>query len=176
MKNTIKLSVKTSPPELIERVKTYYFSRKEVSKLTGLNCKQLQNLSYRKIVCCEYYLPSYGGYYSYANILELMLVKKIWEHKKQATAIIHARKVLRQIGKNIDCLAHKQILMSSGELYLVERIKMSTFIINLSKKYGGQLNLQIFDIGEIEFELEKNSIKNNIVNFKQRKIIAYMGI
>lgn len=168
---TLEVKKGKSPPELIERLKQDYFSRKEVSILTGFSMKTLENLNIRDILKPDYFINGVASYYSFSSVLELFILKKLKSHSKAYSRLKQAREILIELGKN-PCLVNREIVFISGNLYLSEPSNLGTLIIELSKKHEGQLNIKFLDFKNIESEV--NEVGRKINNFEIRKKLAYV--
>lgn len=171
---TKKLKINKTPMELLERVRENYLTSTQASLISGYSLKQLANLSYNGIVESDYYIIGEKSYYSYNSIIELFLLKKFKEYKQPFTTLKYARKTLERLGKSTISIVSKQVVFCNGELFLVDRNKLGTLIISLSKKHSGQLNLNVIGFEQIENEIDIALKENNInTNFKNQNEYIY---
>lgn len=166
--HTKKLKVGDTPLELIERIKNTYLDTSQVSRITGFSKKQLDYFSYADIVKSDYYIIGDKSYYSYNSLIELFLMKRFKEYKQPLTTLRYARKSLEKLGKSTINIVSKQVVFCEGELFLVDRSKLGSLIISLSKKHCGQLNLNVIGFEEIENEVNK-ALENNHIHIEKNQ-------
>ncbi len=132
-------------------------------------------MSYEDIVKSDYYFKGGKSYYSYNSLIELFLVKRFKEYKQPLTTLKYARKTLERLGKSTISIVSKQVVFCDGKLFLVDRDKLGTLIISLSKKHSGQLNLNVIGFEEIENEVNQALTDNHInIDFKNKNKYSYV--
>lgn len=161
-----KLYLTDTPLELIEMIKENYFSRKEVSKLTGMSATQLKNLGARNIAKAEYFIYSDASYYSYLSLLELKLMAKIRATGKHRAfeLVDNASKFLKKYTDNKVHICDKRIIYVNDNLYFYDYFNNN--LISLTGHGKGNLTIKgIFDLLELEQELLEDARKNFINSF-----------
>lgn len=165
-----KLYLVDTPNELLETIRNYYFTRKEISELTGLTSKQLRNLGGTNTIKSDYFIYSEGAYYSYFKLLELKLMTTIRNTgKHRAFSLVkNAQQFLKEYIDDSIHISDKRVLYVNNNLYFYDFFNDN--LIALSGKHKGNLAIKgIFDLSELEKELTEDARKNLINSFQFKK-------
>lgn len=169
-----KLYKVDTPLELLEKIRENYFSRKQVTLLTGLTPKQLADLNGKNVLSSDYFIYSESSYYSYEKLLILKLMAKIRASGNYHgfTYVVTAEKFLKEyLNKSLN---DKRVVLIGTELYFYDYLNTDN-LIALSGKNQGNLTIKgIFDLSELEKELIEDARKNFINSF-ELKATGYLS-
>ncbi len=146
-----------------------YFSRQDISNLTGLTKSQLSYLSVIGLVKPIVSVHGTGSFYTYLQVIEIKSIQKFHEDFGiRKTKLKIAKDVLKKIDSSRD-LSDKNILIAYGELFFINKNDLEDKLISLSKDPNQYGLVKYFALADLEKELDCTAKIINMSDYLHKK-------